>query len=424
MSSVKDLLKGRYDCPCGREHTSDVNAVEIGKNVLEKLPEICRDHSNILLVADENTFPLCGERIKALLGDRISSEQIFGKEIVVPDERAIEKIEAAFTSKTDLLLGIGSGVINDLCKHVSFKHGLRYVIVATAPSMDGYASVGAALILNGMKVTLNARVPYAIVAEGEILRTAPMDMIRAGYGDIIGKYSCLNDWKLAKCLKNEYFCDYVWQTVLNTVKTTENNATALLERDADAVSALTEALVTVGVLMSYVGNSRPASGSEHHLSHYFEITGLLHKRDYYPHGIDVLYSAAVTAKLRESLLNREPPFSPFAEAPEEREDAIRKTYTTAADGILELQEKVGLYQTLDTSLFANFWEEIKEILSEAPSYAQMCTYLDAIGLSMDKFHAFYGKDVIQDCVRYAKDLKDRYTVLWLCYALGINYNEF
>jgi glycerol-1-phosphate dehydrogenase [NAD(P)+] len=289
--------------------------------------------------------------------------------------------------------------------------------------MDGYASVGAALILNEMKITLNARVPYAIVAEGEILRTSPIDMIRAGYGDIIGKYSCLNDWKLAKLLKNEYFCDYVWQTVLDTVKKTEKNAAALLERDADAVSALTEALVTVGILMSYVGNSRPASGSEHHLSHYFEITGLLHKRDYYPHGIDVLYSAAVTAKLRESLLKREPPFSPFAEAPEEREDAIRKTYTTAADAILELQEKVGLYQTLDTSLFADSWDEIKEILSESPSYAQMCAYLDAIGLNIDEFHAFYGKDVIRDCVRYAKDLKDRYTVLWLCYALSINYNE-
>ena len=423
MKNGKSLLSGKRDCPCGREHTCDVRALEIGNGAIQKLPEICRDFSNILLVADGNTYPLCGDEIKKLLGDRITSEKIFGKDIVVPNEDAIAEIESAFTPRTDLLLGIGSGVINDLCKYVSFKHGLRYVIVATAPSMDGYASVGAALILEEMKVTLNARVPYAIVADGDILRTAPMDMIRAGYGDIIGKYSCLNDWKLAKLLRGEYFCDEVWQTVLDTVKETEANAKALLERDADAITALTEALVNVGILMSYVGNSRPASGSEHHLSHFFEITGLLHGRDYYAHGIDVLYSAAVTARLRENLLKATLPLPVLTEDESKRNADLRRIYTTAADGIIALQEKVGLYRELDVSLLEEKWDEIKEVLSEAPTYAQMLAYLSAIGLDIDEFHDFYGKEVIRDCIKYAKDLKDRYTVLWICYALGISYDK-
>lgn len=423
MTNRASLLNGKFDCACGRDHTCDIHALEIGSGALRKLPDICRHFSNILLVADGNTYPLCGDEIKALLNKKITSEQIFGKEIVVPNEEAIAKIESAFTPNTDLLLGIGSGVINDLCKHVSFKHGLRYAIVATAPSMDGYASVGAALILEEMKVTLNARVPYAIVADGDILRTAPIDMIRAGYGDIIGKYSCLNDWKLAKLLRGEYFCDYVWQTVLDTVKETEANAQALLRREPQAVAQLTEALVCVGIMMSYVGNSRPASGSEHHLSHFFEITGLLHGRDYYPHGIDVLYSAAVTARLREKLIALPLPLSSKAETARSREDALRRIYTTAADGIIALQEKVGLYRELDISLFAEHWEEIKAILSEAPTYEQMLTYLSDIGLDINEFHYFYGKDVLDDSVKYAKDLKDRYTVLWLCYALGISYDK-
>ena len=149
------------------------------------------------------------------------------------------------------------------------------MIIATAPSMDGYASVGAAMILNQMKITTSARVPYAILAESDIVRTAPMDMIRSGYGDIVGKYSCLNDWKLAHLLLGEYFCQEVYDTVMDAVKCTEGTAEALLHRDRNAIRNLMEALVAVGIMMSYVGNSRPASGSEHHLSHFFEIVGLL-----------------------------------------------------------------------------------------------------------------------------------------------------
>ncbi len=423
MVSAKELLGTKAGCTCGKVHTCDVQALEIGKGAIERLLDVCKDFYNILVVCDENTYGLCGARVEGILEGRISDTVRFGKAVVIPNEKAISAIEAKITQKTDLLLGIGSGVINDLCKHVSYQHDLRYVIVATAPSMDGYASVGAALILEEMKVTLNARVPYAIIADSDVLATAPMDMIRAGYGDIIGKYSCLNDWKLAKLLRDEYFCDYVWQTVYDTVKQTEANAQALLARDAEAITALTEALVTVGILMSYVGNSRPASGSEHHLSHYFEITGLLCGRDYYPHGIDVLYSAAVTAKLRQKLCALTPPFSEWTESDELREVMLRRIYLSAADGVIALQKKVGLYEEIDTSELASRWEEICAVLSEAPDYEQMCGYVEAIGLDMNAFHAFYGKEVIADCVRYAKDLKDRYTVLWICYALGINYYE-
>ena len=416
---IQAMLAGVSNCPCKREHTCDIRFVEIGNGVIERIPEIVKDFNRIVLVADENTYPLCGDKVSALLGDKLAAKMIFGKEIVVPNEKSIAAIESAMPADTDLLIGIGSGVINDLCKHVSFIHKIRYVIVATAPSMDGYASVGAALTLNDMKVTLNARVPYAIVAESTIVGTAPVDMIRSGYGDIVGKYSCLNDWKLAHLLLDEYFCDAVYNTVMDVVKQTEYTADALLARDPEAIGKLMEGLVVVGVMMSYVGNSRPASGSEHHLSHFFEITGLLDNRPYYLHGIDVLYSAAVTAALREKLLAINPPFEAFKLDRAAWEQDIHRIYTAAADGVIELQDKVGLYAKLDNAQFAAKWDEIRAILLEAPSKERMESYVSSIGLDMKEFYKFYGEETVQNAIRYAKELKDRYSVLWICFALGV-----
>lgn len=416
---IKAMLNGNAHCSCNRLHTCDIKFVEIGNNVLDKLTEICADFNRIVLVADENTYPLCGERVCALLSGKLAAKKIFGKEIVVPNEKSIAAIEAVMPADTDLVLGIGSGVINDLCKHVSFTHNIRYVIVATAPSMDGYASVGAALTLNDMKVTLNARVPFAIVAESTIVGTAPTDMIQSGYGDIVGKYSCLNDWKLAALINGEYFCQEVYDTVMEVVKQTEYTADALLARDPDAIGKLMEGLVAVGIMMSYVGNSRPASGSEHHLSHFFEITGLLDNRPYYLHGIDVLYSAAVTAALREKVLACKPPFAPFSLDRTAWEADIQRIYTKAADGVIALQDKIDFYGKLSTEQFADLWKKICAILSEAPSFEQMKKYVESIGLDMNEFYRFYGDETVNNALRYAKDLKDRYTVLWTAFALGV-----
>lgn len=417
LLNIRELVAGKTGCACGREHTCPISYVFIENGALSHLPEICREYSHIVLVADGNTFPLCGEEAQTLLGEKIASRMIFGKDVVVPNEDSIARIEAVMDEKTDLLLGIGSGVINDLCKYVSFFHGLRYVMIATAPSMDGYASVGAAMILHEMKITVNARPPMAILGDGAILRTAPMDMIRSGYGDIVGKYSCLNDWKLAALLRGEYFCQYVYDTVMETVRAVEGLAPRLLARDPDAVSVLTQGLVTVGILMAYVGNSRPASGSEHHLSHFFEITGLLDKAGYYLHGIDVLYGAAVTAKLREELLALDPPFGDFRFDRAAWEKKIREVYTTAADGVIALQDKTGFYASESPALFAARWAEIKSVLAEAPGFEQMDGYLRAIGLDYGAFRQFYGTERIENAIRWAKDLKDRYTVLWLYYVL-------
>lgn len=411
--NVQELTKGITGCACGKEHTCPIDFVEIGAGVFEKLPAICDGYRHILLVADSNTWRVCGEQVYSVLEDAVAHALILedNGHVVVPNEEQIAVIEAALEDHTDLIIGIGSGVINDLCKHVSFLHDLPYYIVATAPSMDGYASVGAALILGGMKITLNARPPKAIIADTGILKDAPMEMLRAGYGDIVGKYSCLNDWKLAALIYDEYFCQTVYDLTYDTAKRVETLAEGVANRDEQAVGALMEALVTVGIAMSYVGTSRPASGSEHHLSHFFEITGILDNTPYFSHGIDVAYAAIETAKLREELLGIQPQRQAFDRATWEKE--IRRIYTSSADGVIALQDKLGWYEREDADRIYGCWDQICEILAEAPTATAMQEMVERVGLRYAEFAELYTAGKIADAVKYAKDLKDRYSVLWL-----------
>lgn len=412
---INTLVKGIDNCTCGKSHKCPMDYVIIGKDVLGSLTDICEKYQNILLVSDQNTYKVCGKEVAKILGDKITTSIMFetGDAPLIPNEDAIAAIHAKYVDGVDLILGVGSGVINDLCKIVSFERKLPYYIVATAPSMDGYASVGSALILKGMKVTLNAAPPKAIIADTKVLKDAPMDMIQAGYGDIIGKYSCLNDWKLSALINDEYFCQKVYDITYEMADKVKGLAEGVVKRDEDAVGALMEALVVVGIAMAYVGNSRPASGSEHHFSHYFEITGILTGKPYLAHGIDVVYSAVLTAKIRELILASAPVRREFNEEEWKRE--VERIYLSSADEVVALQKKLGWYWEDNSEKVLPKWDEIKALLAEAPTEAEMLQMVEAVGMNYQEFMDLYGQAKIDDGVLYAKDLKDRYSVLWLYY---------
>ena len=191
---INEILKGVECKSCGKVHKCPIEKVYVEENACRHLSEICKDFNNILVVADENTFKASGEDVLAATSKKVKGRVVFsGESVLIPDEKAIDKVNENLDG-VDLIIGIGSGVIQDLSKYTAFFAKIPYVIVATAPSMDGYASSGAAMILKGMKETVPAGLPLAILADTEVLRNAPMEMIKAGYGDIIGKYSALNDW--------------------------------------------------------------------------------------------------------------------------------------------------------------------------------------------------------------------------------------
>ena len=419
---INKLLEGR-ECECGKTHTCDIDYVYIEKGAISHLKEICESYNNILIVADENTFGAAGDKtISALQGKQIKKVIFTGKKVLVPDEKAIATVTESLDG-TDLIVGIGSGVIQDLCKYVSHFNNIPYMIVATAPSMDGYASDGAAMITGGMKVTYKAGLPRAIIADTEVLCNAPIEMLKAGYGDIIGKFSALNDWKLSCCINNEYFCDYIYNLTDEQIDRTLRLASGILERNEESIKTLMEALVIIGIMMSFAGSSRPASGSEHHLSHFFEITGIIDNTEYFPHGIDVAYSTLITTQIREKLLNEKFPSKLYRSTREELEQNIEKIYKQSAKGCLELQDKVGNYKANRLNIYLEKEQEIKAILDEVPSYEDIFDMLDLVGLNINEFYSLYGKKKINDAVLYAKDLKDRYTVLWLNYDLFGEENE-
>ena len=413
---INTVLKG-VECGCGKNHSCNIDYVYVEKGAISRLSDICKDYKSILTVADENTFNAAGSKVIDTLGEKISQKVIFsGETVLIPDEKAIERVTSQLEG-IDLIIGIGSGVIQDLCKYVSFFNKIPYMVVATAPSMDGYASDGAAMILKGMKETVPAGLPRAIVADAEVLKDAPMEMIKAGYGDIIGKFSALNDWKLSNAVNGEYLCEYIYNTTFEMIEKTLKTANGLLKRDEESVKNLMEALVIVGIMMSFAGSSRPASGSEHHLSHFFEITGIVNNEEYFPHGIDVAYSTVVTAKIRQEVLKRNFPEMQFSHNKEKYEAEMENIYKSVAKECFSLQEKAGLYQTDRVSVYKQKEDEVRSILSEMPTSDEIVEMLERAELDINEFYNFYGKKKINDAVRYAKDLKNRYTVLWLNYDM-------
>ena len=414
--NINEILKG-VDCSCGKHHTCPIEKIYVERNATIHLKALCQQYKNVLLVADENTYGAAGTQTENALNDKNITKVIFdGSTVLIPDEKAIETVEKQIQGQ-EIIIGIGSGVIQDLCKYVSHFNGIPYMVVATAPSMDGYASSGAAMILKGMKETVPAGLPKAIVADTEILRNAPMEMIKAGFGDIIGKYSALNDWKLATIVNNEYFCQYIYDVTYEMIEKTLKTAKGLLKREEESVKAVTEALMIVGIMMSFATNSRPASGSEHHLSHFFEITGIVKNEPYFAHGIDVFYSTYVTAQIREKLLNISYPKAQFVPNRQDYEKDINEAYGVVGQGCIELQDKLKTYQKDRGSVYNSKENEIKAVLSEMPSANEIKAMLDMVELDLDEFYKLYGENKINTAIKYAKDLKDRYTVLWMNYDI-------
>lgn len=293
-----------YSCACGKSHKVDIQAIRVGSGVMQELPGILRDlgASHIFLVADNYTYEAAGRQVEQLLDQAglAYHKRVFQTETpLVPNEYALGSVLAAMTSQDDMLLAVGSGTLNDVTKYVSARTGVPYVIAATAPSMDGYASTVAPTILDGFKTTLPAVYPAAIVADVGILKDAPMPMLTAGFGDIIGKFTSLADWRLSHQLNGEYYCPEVAGVIEAAVETCAANAQALAQREPQAIQAVTEALILSGLAMGMVGVSRPASGAEHQMAHYWEMDALRRGEEHPLHGNAVGVGTVLAASLYE-----------------------------------------------------------------------------------------------------------------------------
>ena len=293
-----------YSCACGKSHKVDIQAIRVGSGVIQELPGFLGvlGPSPIFLVAYNYPYEAPDRQVEQLLDQAglAYHKRVFQTETpLVPNEYALGSVLAAMTSQDDMLLAVGSGTLNDVTKYVSARTGIPYVIAATAPSMDGYASTVAPTILDGFKTTLPAVYPAAIVADVDILKDAPMPMLTAGFGDIIGKFTSLADWRLSHQLNGEYYCPEVAGVIEAAVEACAANAQALAQREPQAIQAVTEALILSGLAMGMVGVSRPASGAEHQMAHYWEMDALRRGEEHPLHGNAVGVGTVLAASLYE-----------------------------------------------------------------------------------------------------------------------------
>jgi len=304
---MNEMAEADFDCSCGRHHSLPIKKIAIGKGVLKELPVVAAEFKGkqVYMISDNNTWKAAGEKAYALLEDngfKIKSHMFeTGSEILIPDEAVMGRVLMEMPLDTALIVSVGSGTLNDMGKFLSSRTGVPYIIVCTAPSMDGYVANGAPLICGGRKISFVATLAYGVVGDTDVMKDAPMHMIHAGLGDVLGKLTALADWSLAVEMINEYRCDTCVKLVEKALKRCIDNASALKERNEEAILYLIEALTLTGVTMAIVGVSRPASGSEHLLSHYWEMDFIT--RNKYPelHGVKVGIATPIVAEIYELL---------------------------------------------------------------------------------------------------------------------------
>ncbi len=310
--NINEMAGVEFDCRCGKHHKLDIPHIAIGKGVLPQILDMAEPFKgkNIFLFADDNTFAAAGQRVRQLLEEQGHSLKSFifhtGSEMLIPDEKALGRLFMELEPNTALIVAVGSGSLNDMGKYISARTGIPYIIVCTAPSMDGYASDGAPMICDGFKISFVARLAYGIVGDTDIMKEAPMRMIQAGFGDVLGKATALAEWKMSRDLTGEYYCDTIAELVEKALKKAIDNAAGLAVRDEKAIQYLIEALTLTGVAMGLTGVSRPASGAEHMLSHYWEMYYIAHNRFPEFHGIKVGIATPIICQVFELLADKIP----------------------------------------------------------------------------------------------------------------------
>lgn len=428
---LEDFLQP-FTCACGREHRTALRRVAVETGALRQLPDVLRSlgAKHPFIIADATTHAVAGQRVACILAEAglHTACFVYQEAEVVPDEHALGAALMAYDPAYDMIVGVGSGTINDISRFVSHRVGRPYCIVGTAPSMDGFASTVAPMITNHMKVTYAAHTPSAIVADLDILAEAPQHMIAAGFGDILGKYTCLCDWQLSSIIQGEYHCQTVADIVRLALERTIACRIGLQTREPEAIRALTEALILSGIAMSYVGNSRPASGCEHHLAHFWEMRFLSEGRKAVLHGAKVGIGEMVTLKLYEYLRAEEIDWDAVYAKPTPRmdeawEQAMREAFREAAPEVIALehtaQKNAPEARARRLTATRAHWPRILEAMARLPLAVEAETLLRAVGGPTRPAQEGIGTALLIECICCAKEVRDRYTVLQLLWDLGL-----
>ena len=419
-------------CACGKQHLFKSRII-IGENAVDKLPEVLAslNCTKPFILADRNTYEVAGKYVFDLLHKNgIDAEKyIFNKAILEPDETNVGLAAMHFSPICDMVIGVGSGVINDISKIIANISNKPYIIVGTAPSMDGYASATSSMTMEGLKISLNSKCADVIIGDTNILCKAPVHMMISGLGDMLAKYVSICEWRISNIINGEYYCEDIASLVRASLKKCVDNAEGLVNKEKKAVEAVFEGLILCGAAMKFAGVSRPASGTEHYLSHIWDMRGAEFGTPVEFHGIQCAVGTLLSIKLYEKIKEITPERKKAFEYVEKFDfyawsETLREFLGKGAESMIALEEKERKYDIESHKkrfeIIAGKWNEIQSIIEEElPSIEELQSLYTKVGLPETMAEIGLDEDILPLTFKASKDIRDKYVLPRLCWDLGI-----
>ena len=379
---VIDCSKYAGKCACGREHTMETRAAVIEPGCLFEFEKYMAEFG-----VTGKRCALYGENSYAATADRhprAEQQIVLDPTGLHANEISTAEVLAKLEGDVEVIVAVGSGTIHDIARFCAHERGIRFVSCPTGASVDGFCSTVAAMTWYGFKKTLPAVAPEIVLADTEIIKNAPMELVRSGVGDIMAKYTALADWKMAHVLTNELLCEKIYSIMQDAADTVMQSVPGIVRGEESAYADVTYALIMSGIAMQMMGNSRPASGAEHHISHMIEM-----EPEAFPvkfpamHGEKTGVGSLIAVREYKRLAKIEditPYITDYAPIPEEH---FRKFFgERLADSLMKENENDCLAKVSREKLSAS-WGKLRRIIDELPTEEYLYGLLEMLDAKRD-----------------------------------------
>ena len=376
MLNFRALIDSFRDCGCGMDHRCGIHDIRIGSGLVTQVGEILRENGfprRLLLIGDRDTLAAAAGLEERLTGFEVTRHCYDTLRVATMDDvRLVED----YLDRVDAVVAVGAGSIHDPSRLACARRNKPLCLFATAPSMDGFASYNAPIVDGGFKTTHAAKCPEVIIADTKILAAAPKALKSAGFGDMISKYIALIDWQVSHLVTGEAYCPRVAELTRTAVDRLMTMADRVTLEDEETAAAVLESLLMTGIAMSFTRTSRPGSGTEHILAHYWECIELLEGKIPNFHGEDVGVATLLTLREYEALAGRET----VTAHPEVNDwDAVYRAYGPLAGDVRKLNTPDTITDGIEPRVIEEKWPEIRAIVRSVPDYDACYRAMKAAG---------------------------------------------
>ena len=324
-----------------------------------------------------------------------------------------------YFDRCDAVLAVGTGSIHDPCRFACARQDKKLALFATAPSMDGFASYSAPIVDGNFKTTHPAKCPEVIIADTKILAAAPAQLKSAGFGDMVSKYVALIDWQVSHLLTGESCCQRVADLTRMATDRILTQAELVTAADEDAAGAIFESLLLTGIAMSFTKTSRPGSGTEHILAHYWECKELLEGKIPNFHGEDVGVATLLILDYYDKLA-RLPAVTAHRE--ENDWDDIYRVYGALAPDVRRLNTPDTITDAIEPHAIEENWGKIVEIVRSVPTAAECRAAMRKAGCKLTPDEIGKSPNFIAESFRYHPYMRRRLSLKRVSHMLDLPEN--